>query len=56
MLKEEYIRKCVEICPNEDELCNIVLDICYTTNNSKQFAWDVCVVLNVSHKIRLLIS
>ena len=42
MLKEKYIRKCAEICPNEDELCNIVLDICYTNNNSKQFAWDIC--------------
>ena len=24
------------------ELCNIVLDICYKTENSKQFAWDIC--------------
>ena len=33
---------CYNICPNEDELCNIVLDLCYTHNNSKQFAWDMC--------------
>lgn len=34
--------ECYKICPNEDELCDIVLDICYKTEKSKQFAWDVC--------------
>ena len=30
------------LCSNKDELCNIVLDLCYINNESKQFAWDVC--------------
>lgn len=30
------------ICPNAEELCDIVLDICYTNNKSKGFAWDMC--------------
>lgn len=34
--------ECERICPNEDELCNIVLDICYQTEKAKQFAWDIC--------------
>lgn len=34
--------ECEKICPNEDELCDIVLDICYQTENSKQFAWEMC--------------
>lgn len=34
--------ECEKICPNEDELCNIVIDMLYHTENSKQFAWDVC--------------
>lgn len=40
--------RCEEICTNEKELCNIVLDICYQTEKSKQFAWDICgdVILN----------
>lgn len=43
LLKEQFKKKCLEECPNEDELCNIVLDLCYTkSKNSKQFAWDVC--------------
>lgn len=34
--------ECEKICSNEDELCNIVIDMLYHTENSKQFAWDVC--------------
>ena len=34
--------ECLKVCTNEDELCNIVLDICYTKETSKQFAWDIC--------------
>lgn len=30
-----------KICPNEEDLCNIVLDIAYK-GNTKQFAWDIC--------------
>ena len=41
-LNERYRRKCVEACTNEYELCNIVLDLCYTTNKSKTFAWEMC--------------
>lgn len=41
-LVEEFKKECELICTNEDELCNIVLDICYKTENSKQFAWDIC--------------
>ena len=29
------------ICPNAEDLCNLVLDIAYK-GNSKQFAWDIC--------------
>lgn len=40
--KDVFVRECLEICPNQDVLCNIVIDLCYTNNNSKQFAWDLC--------------
>jgi hypothetical protein len=40
-LIESFKQECALICTNEDELCNIVLDICYKTENSKQFAWDI---------------
>lgn len=40
-LFEVFKMECECVCPNEDELCDIVLDICYHTERSKQFAWDV---------------
>lgn len=47
-LIEFFKRECFQICPNADELCDIVLDICYQKEKSKQFAWDVCgdIILN----------
>ena len=39
---EEFRRECEIACSNEKELCNIVLDLCYTKESSKQFAWDIC--------------
>lgn len=43
LLKEQFKEKCFKICPNENQLCNIVLDLCYTNSKtSKQFAWDIC--------------
>lgn len=41
-MKQYFIKECFMECPNVDVLCNIVLDLCYKTNNSKQFTWDVC--------------
>lgn len=33
---------CEKICPNEKELCDIVIDLCYSSARSRQFAWDIC--------------
>ena len=39
----DYVQaECLKVCTNEEELCNIILDICYTKETSKQFAWDIC--------------
>ena len=42
VVKENFKKQAQEICNNEDELCNIVVDLCYKNNYSKQFAWDIC--------------
>ena len=43
IFKEQFKRQCLEQCPNEEYLCNIVLDLCYSKSKySKQFAWDIC--------------
>lgn len=43
IFKEHFKRKCLEQCPNEEYLCDIILDLCYpNSKSSKQFAWDIC--------------
>lgn len=42
LLINEYRQKCVVACPNEEELCDILIDICYGAAKSKQFVWDMC--------------
>ena len=42
MLAEEFKTECLKKCSEASKLCDIILDICYTTDNSKQFCWDVC--------------
>ena len=39
---ENFKEMCASLCLDEYVLCDIVLDLCYTNNRSKQFAWDVC--------------
>lgn len=41
-MNSEFRKECEKICPNEYALCNIVLDICYTRNSTKRFAWSMC--------------
>lgn len=40
-LKDIFIEECAKVCPNEEVLANIVIDLCYTSNKNKTFAWDV---------------
>jgi hypothetical protein len=42
MLVLKFKFACEAICPNARELCDILLDMCYSTDKSKQFVWDVC--------------
>lgn len=41
-LAEFFKTECFKVCPNEKQLCDIVIDICYGNERYKQFAWDVC--------------
>lgn len=44
VLKEYFVSRAYEICPNMEELCNVLVDVCYSKGNndkSKQFAWDI---------------
>ena len=40
--REQFAEKCAEICPNEYELCDIMVDLCYKCRNNKEIVWLVC--------------
>ena len=42
LAKELLKEKCLSVCNNEKVLTNILLEICYNSNNSKSMVWDVC--------------
>lgn len=43
LFKTDFKKQCLKECPNEEILCDILLDLCYSKSNySKQFAWDIC--------------
>ena len=42
MFLNKFRNRCNLICSNEFILCDILLDLCYTSNKSKQFVWDIC--------------
>lgn len=42
MLDDYFKEECTKICPDKDELCNIVIDLCYEREKTKQFAWHMC--------------
>lgn len=41
VLINDFRRQCELICTNEKELCNILADICYTSESTKHFLWDI---------------
>jgi hypothetical protein len=41
-IAREFRESCTAICPDDRQLCNIVLDLCYTKSTAKRFAWEMC--------------
>jgi hypothetical protein len=42
LIRSTFENMCYIACPDEDVICNIILELCYKNNASKQFAWDIC--------------
>lgn len=36
-----FTEECAKVCSNAEQLCDILLDICYHKNSSHQFVWEV---------------
>jgi len=41
-MRDEYIRECLSVCSNAQELCDIIIDVCYSKSATRKFAWDMC--------------
>ena len=37
-----FIERCAEVCPSQQELCDILVDICYADRFDKEIVWIVC--------------
>lgn len=42
MMNEDFRAECAKVCPNNRALCDVILDICYSKNSTKRFAWSMC--------------
>ena len=40
--ERQFEEKCVAICPNQYELCDIFIDLCYKNRNAKDIVWIIC--------------
>lgn len=42
VMNSDFREECNKICSSRQTLCNIILDICYSKNSTKRFAWSMC--------------
>ena len=52
MLRQDFLQKCLLVTPSEYELCDVVVDICYGKEKSKQFDWDMCGDIIIDNIVR----
>lgn len=53
LMRNAFRRQACIICPNKYELCDILIDLCYSKNNSKQFVWDIVGDVIVENLLKL---
>lgn len=41
-MDDEFMKECSIVCPDQAALCDIILDLCYSRNSTKRFAWNMC--------------
>ena len=58
-MQEQFKHNLLQVCLNEEVLCNIMIDICYGSNKSKHIVWSVCgeqIIKNLLNKNEGVIS
>ena len=59
LIKNQFIRDCSIICTNSEQLCDIMLDLCYKKVKTKKFVWDMCgeqIIINLLKNNNYIIS
>lgn len=51
-LSDYFRSECYRICPNEEELCDILIDLCYRREATKAFAWEMCSDMIIKNLLR----
>ena len=42
VINQQFIVDCSRVCSNSEQLCEILLDMCYVKSKTKKFVWAVC--------------
>ena len=53
IMRQAFLRECESVCSNSEQLCDIILDLCYKQTKTKKFAWSICgdqIILNLLKK------
>lgn len=54
-LAEQFKRDCAQICVSAETICDCLLKLCYSTEHSKKFVWDMCgaqIVENLLNRVK----
>lgn len=49
---QQFYRDAAQVCPNENMLCDVVIDVCYANPGSRQFVWDMVGTVIVENLLR----
>lgn len=41
IIRQSFEQECFHVCSSGSQLCDILLDVCYQKEDSKQFAWEI---------------
>lgn len=52
-MNDEFKKECDRVCPNQAQLCNIILDICYKKSSTRSFAWNMCATQIIHNLLKI---
>lgn len=52
MLMQSFSEECDRVCSDRRTLCDIILDLCYKKEGTKQFAWDIVAEEMINNLLR----